>query len=114
MSDTDHSVVADVVRQEATDRQALSILLEKLRSKAEHHLAIRVHMGNVDSYVTSVPLQWITKVRFAADLPIFRESIEGSKRITVESGDHRHHSTATARLGTAAGDDRLPCHPPTS
>ena len=118
MNDTDHSVVADVVRQDATDRQALSILLEKLRSKAEHHLAIRVHMGNVDSYVTSVPLQWITKVRFAADLPIFRESIEGSKRITVDQDtietiqqrqpDWRRQQHMTAYLATR----RHPKFPP--
>lgn len=110
MSATDHSVVADVVRQEHTDRQALSILLEKLRSKAEHHLAIRVHMGDVDSYVTSVPLEWITKVRFAADLPVFRESIEGSKRITVDQEtidtiqqrqpDWRRQQEMTAYLAT--------------
>ena len=119
MSDIDYSVVSDVLRQEERDRQALSILLDKLRTKAEHHLAIQVHMGNVDSYVTSVPLRWITsKVRFAADLPIFRESIEGSKRITVDKEtietiqqrqpDWRRQQAMTSYLATS----RRPKFPP--
>ena len=87
MSDIDYSAVSDVLRLEAQKRQVLSQLLHELRTKAEHHLAVQVHMGDVASYVTSVPLRWIdAKVGFAADLPIFNESTEGSKRITVDQG----------------------------
>ena len=42
-------------------------------------------MGDVSSYLTSVPLRWVAeKVGFAADLPIFSESSQGSKRIPVD------------------------------
>ena len=89
MTDTDYSADTDlaleVVQQENRKRRALSVLLGDLRTKAEHHLAIQVHMGEIDSYITSVPLRWIAaKVGFAADLPVFRESIEGSKRVAVD------------------------------
>ena len=111
MSNTDYSAVSDVVRQEAQKRQALSLLLGELRAKAEHHLAIQVHMGDVASYVTSAPLRWIAaKVGFAADLPIFRESIEGSKRVAVDQQtietvqqrqpDWRRQQEMTAYLAT--------------
>ena len=76
--------VSDVVHREARNRQALSLLLNELHTKERHHLAIQVQMGKVDSYVTSVPLRWVAaNVGFAADLPIFTESAEGSKRIEV-------------------------------
>lgn len=84
MTDIDYSAVSDVVRREAENRRALNILLGELHARADHHLAIQVHMGHVASYLTSVPLRWIAdRVGFAADLPIFRESSEGSKRINV-------------------------------
>ena len=111
MTDIDYSAVSDVVRQEAQKRQALSLLLGELRTRTEHHLAIQVHMGDVASYVTSVPLRWIAaRVGFAADLPIFRESIEGSKRIAVDQRtidtvqqrqpDWRRQQEMTAYLAT--------------
>ncbi|MCY4508094.1 MAG: DGQHR domain-containing protein [Acidobacteria bacterium] len=100
MTDIDYSadtnLALEVVQQENRKRRALSVLLGDLRTKAEHHLAIQVQMGEVDSYITSVPLRWIAaKVGFAADLPLFRESIEGSKRIaadqdTIETVQQRH------------------------
>lgn len=82
MTDID---VSDVVHREARNRQVLSFLLGELHTKDRHHLAIQAQMGKVDSYVTSVPLRWIAaNVGFAADLPIFTESAEGSKRIDVD------------------------------
>ncbi|MDE0262722.1 MAG: hypothetical protein OXJ37_10020 [Bryobacterales bacterium] len=85
MSEIDYSAVTNVVHQEAQKREALSLLLDELRSKADHHLAIQGYMGEIPSYVTTVPLRWIaSKVGFAADLPIFREHKEGSKRIAVD------------------------------
>lgn len=111
MTDIDYKAVTDVVRQTAERRQALSVLLEELRTKADHHLALQVHMGNAASYVTSVPLRWIaTKVGFAADLPIFTESTEGSKRIAIDQNtidliqqrqpDWRRQQEMTAYLAT--------------
>ena len=84
MIDIDDNAVSDVLNLEARKRQVLKLVLGELRKQADHHLAIRVNMGDVDSYVTSVPLLWIAdKVGFAADLPIFKESTEGSRRIAV-------------------------------
>ena len=42
-------------------------------------------MGGVSSYLMSVTLGWVAdKVGFAADLPIFSESCEGSKRLRTD------------------------------
>lgn len=85
MTDIDYSAVSDFVRHAAEKRRALHVLLGEFHAKANHHLAIQIHMGDVASYITSVPLRWIAdRVGFAADLPIFRESAEGSKRIAVD------------------------------
>ena len=67
------------------EQRVLSRLLGDLRSQANHHLVLQVRMGDVSSYLMSVPLRWVAeKVGFAADLPIFRESSEGSKRVQVD------------------------------
>ena len=115
MTDIDYSaddkLVREVMRQENQNQRALSMLLHRLREKADHHLAIQVQMGEVDSYITSVTLRWIAdKVGFAADLPIFKESIEGSKRIAVDQDtieavqqrqpDWRRQQDMTAYLAT--------------
>ena len=64
------------------EHRVLSRLLGDLRSRANHHLALQVRMGDVSSYLMSVTLGWVAdKVGFAADLPIFRESSEGSRRL---------------------------------
>ena len=85
MSDTDYGTIMDVLKHQAEKQKALSVLLAELHDKHAHHLAIQSHMGDVDSYVTSVPFTWIVnKVRFAADLPLFKESSEGSKRIDID------------------------------
>ena len=67
------------------EQRVLSRLLGDLRFQANRHLALQVRMGDVSSYLMSVTLRWVAeKVGFAADLPIFRESSEGSKRIQVD------------------------------
>lgn len=74
--------------EQALEREqlVLSQLLGKLRSQSNHHLVLQVRMGEVSSYLTSVTLGWAAqRVGFAADLPIFRESSAGSKRIPVDS-----------------------------
>ena len=79
------AAIQDHMRAQQREQQILSQLLGKLRSQASHHLVLEVRMGDVSSYLTSVTLNWVQqKVRFAADLPIFRESSEGSKRIPVD------------------------------
>ena len=83
--DLDLSSITDVVQVLQERQRALSVLLNEQRTRARHHLALGVRMGEVCSYVTSVSLRWVAEnVGFAADLPIFRESVEGSKRIAVD------------------------------
>ena len=78
-------IMEDIMKAQQREQIILSQLLEKLRSQKNHHLAFQVRMGEVSSYLTSTTLEWVaSKVRFAADLPIFRESSEGSKRIQVD------------------------------
>ena len=88
MSDSwqeDMDTLLDVERVRQTEQRVLSQLLGKLRSQTGHHLVLQVRMGDVSSYLTSATLRWVAeKVGFAADLPIFRESSEGSKRIPVD------------------------------
>lgn len=79
--------ILDIMEAQQREQLALSLLLEKLRSQANHHLALQIRMGDVSSFLTSVTLRWVAeKVGFAADLPIFRESSEGSRRISVDPG----------------------------
>lgn len=81
----DMDAILDVMNAQQRERAVFSQLLEKLRNQTNHHFALHVRMGEVSSYLTSVSLDWVaTKVRFAADLPIFRESSEGSKRVPVD------------------------------
>ena len=84
-SQQDIDAILDVVEARQREQRALSHLLEKLRTQTNHHLVLQVHMGDVSSYLTSVTLRWVAeKVGFAADLPIFHESSEGSKRVAVD------------------------------
>lgn len=84
-SQQDINALLDVMEIQQKQQLVLSQLLEKLRSQTSHHFVLQVRMGDVSSYLTSVPLGWVAqKVGFAADLPIFRESSEGSKRIPID------------------------------
>ena len=84
-SQQEMDALLEVAKIQQTEQRVLSRLLEGLRSQANHHFALQVLMGDVRSYVTSVPLRWVAdKVLFAADLPIFRESVDGSKRVLVD------------------------------
>lgn len=84
-SQEDMDAILDVVKAQQREQVVLSQLLDNLRRQSNHHLVFQVQMGDVASYLTSVTLSWVTqKVRFAADLPIFHESGEGSKRIPVD------------------------------
>ena len=84
-SQQDMNALLDVMKVQQTEQRVLSQLLEKILAQASHHFVLQVRMGDVSSYLTSVTLGWVSeKVRFAADLPIFRESTEGSKRVPVD------------------------------
>ena len=84
-SQQDMDAILDVMKAQQREQLVLSQLLEKLRTQSSHHFVLQVRMGEVSSYLTSVSLRWVAeKVGFAADLPIFREGSEGSKRIPVD------------------------------
>ena len=84
-SQQDMDDLLEVTEIHQKEQRVLSRLLRDLRSQANHHLVLQVHMGDVSSYLMSVTLRWVAeKVGFAADLPIFRESSEGSKRVQVD------------------------------
>ena len=84
-SEQDMDAILDIMKARQREQRVLSQLLEKLRTRANHHFVLHVHMGEVSSYLTSVTLRWVAeKVGFAADLPIFHESHEGSKRVPVD------------------------------
>ena len=86
-SQQDIEMLLDVEKARQTEQRVLSRLLGDLRSQAGRHLVLQVRMGDVASYLTSVPVGWLAeKVGFAADLPIFheRETTKASKRIPVD------------------------------
>ena len=84
LSKRDLDAIIDVAKDQHRDQQALSILLERQYSLANHHLVTHVHMGDVSSFLTSVTLAWVAeKVGFAADLPIFKDDDDGSKRVPI-------------------------------
>ncbi len=81
----DMAEILDSTKDQRREQVVLSHLLEKLRVQKNHHLAHQVRMGGVSSYLTSTTLKWVaTKVRFAANLPIFQEGGEGSRRIQAD------------------------------
>jgi DGQHR domain-containing protein len=93
MSDFDSLINIDaVLEQERKEKQALTMLLNKQREKKEHLLAIRLKMGSTDrSFVTGSSLEWIAqKVRFATELPMFKErkdkdgNISLTDRLTID------------------------------
>ena len=75
-----------VLEREDKDRKALRILLGNLRRQEGHHLALSSRMGGSRSYVTSVSLEWIAKkLRYASQLPIFKQKIDDDGRIVVDA-----------------------------
>lgn len=83
-SERDLDAIMDVTRAQQKEQQVLSLLLEKQCSLASHHIVTHVRMGDISSFLTSVPLAWVAqKVGFAADLPIFKEEKDGSKRVPI-------------------------------
>lgn len=75
MTNVDPDVSIDEVhKQFERNRKALLILLDQERSKRDHQFGLSSRMGSSRSFVTSVSLGWAAQhIRFASDLPIFRE-----------------------------------------
>jgi len=95
MPDDSDDILDDVTKQDAKRKRALRILLDDQQTKEKHHLVLRVRMGEVSSYLTSVDLSWVAdNVGFAADLPVFKASAQETggeagqdpKHVLVDSG----------------------------
>jgi len=76
----------------ALERRTLRMLIDKELDKKEHLIALSSRMGSTDSYIASVPLEWIaSKVRYAKQLPIFKEHISDKDgRISINSHTIHH------------------------
>lgn len=65
--------IVDIDREKARNKRVLRVLLDKARDTKGHFLAVSAEMGDNRSYITSVPLKWFSRVRFASDQPTFQE-----------------------------------------
>ena len=81
---TQTSEIEEIDKYYRQERRVLARLLDELQWKANHHLVFQVNMGEVESYLTSVTLNWVVdKVGFIRDFPVFRKS--GGESGDVES-----------------------------
>lgn len=93
MNESVDEFITDAIEREERNRQALSILLERQREREGHLLALHSRMGGISAYVTTVDLAWAAQhVRFAADLPLFMDKVDGSplSRNGATVGDAHH------------------------
>lgn len=65
--------IDDLDKKDRKRERVLRGILDNLRNKKDHFLAISVEMGSSHSYISSVPLKWFANVHFASDLKIFQE-----------------------------------------
>lgn len=78
MNESVDEFITDAIEREERNRQALSILLERQRERDGHLLALHTRMGGISAYVTTVDLAWAAQhIRFAADLPLFMDKVDG-------------------------------------
>ena len=85
-------IIMDLDDAKAREYRVLRQLLDKQLEKKEHLVALSSRMGSTDSYIASVPLEWVNnKVRFAKQLPIFKEHIsEKDGNISINSSTIQH------------------------
>ena len=85
MSKNLNQTIDSIQKLEGEKRRALRMLLDEQKDRKGHILALSARMGQMASYVASVPLEWVAqKVGYAADLPLFTESAdEHAKHITI-------------------------------
>ncbi len=93
MVTVDEKMLDDLYVNARRKRSALRVLLDEQSAKSDP-LAIRAHMGDTVSYVTTAPLEWFASgVYYACDLPV------------LPSG---HNADARQDGIDAATDDSLP------
>lgn len=76
-TNTLEQLTSEVLQRESQERQVLSMLLDKYTSRKDKLFVQAVEMGGTESYVGAVSLEWFAeRVRFASQLPLFREKID--------------------------------------
>ena len=90
MTDKEKNTLDDIVKsfssREEEYKGAMGMMLDYYSNKANFKFAHSAFMGGTESYIASVDLDWFaSKVRFAADLPMFDDNRidEDSKRVRI-------------------------------
>ena len=95
MPESDHENLDEMLENldsiEDKYRRALRILLDLRLDKKKHLLASFAKMGGTESYLTSVPLTWISEnVQYAKALPVFKKHILEDGRISINDTTRDH------------------------
>jgi len=76
-TNTLEQLTSEVLQRESQERQVLSMLLDKYTSRKDKLFVQAAEMGGTESYIGAVSLEWFAeRVRFASQLPLFREKID--------------------------------------
>jgi len=68
------SLESQIRKKEEEEREAIAFLLAKQIKKKEQILVQKMRMGNTESFIGAVTLEWLaTRVGFAAQLPLFQD-----------------------------------------
>jgi hypothetical protein len=86
MSINTGNIASAILKQEAQEREALKLLLDKQLNQSHHLVVTESRMGGTVSYVGSVTLEWLAqRVRFASHLPLFQHKIDPkTKKIIID------------------------------
>ncbi len=73
----DQDITSQLLQQKTEEKQALALLLEPYLSRQEQLFVQKTQMGNAQSYLGSVTLEWLaSRVYFALQLPLFRRKYD--------------------------------------
>jgi DGQHR domain-containing protein len=90
-SNTLEQLTTEVLQRESQERQALSMLLDKYTTRKDKLFVQSAEMGGTESYLGAVTLEWFAeRVRFASQLPLFREKIDPDTKKVVIDKDTVH------------------------
>ncbi|BAN34912.1 DGQHR domain-containing protein [Sulfuricella denitrificans skB26] len=70
-------ITTDILQRESQEKHALSLLLDRYTASKDKIFVQKTEMGGTESYIGAVTLEWLAeRVRFASQLPLFREKID--------------------------------------
>lgn len=73
----DQDITNQLLHQKSEEKQALALLLEPYLSREDQLFVQKTQMGNTQSYLGSVSLEWLaSRVHFALQLPLFRRKYD--------------------------------------